>query len=243
MLDTVISNLPNLLTAAGVIATLPAAFYAGISAKVARRQAAAAEAALIETHAQSVLANAALDESRTQSRIAVHGHQLEVYKATMDLLAEWRDPAFKESQAYVLEQIPTKLAAGNGSYAKRGYRNLDAVDRAHVTRVSYYFDYLGNLIAAKAVDKQLVLTIIARPIIDHWRTLRPLIYFERKNREYQSEEESVESDFYVERYQGGFEHLYVLAREFRQLSSLPLRSDPAMDQQPPSPRSSGKGWD
>jgi hypothetical protein len=78
--DTVVLDVPSLLTAAGVAVGLLSAVYAWRSAREARRQAEAAEASLKETRAQSALARATLNESKTQNRIATHGHRLDAYK-------------------------------------------------------------------------------------------------------------------------------------------------------------------
>lgn len=78
--DTVVLDVPNLLMLAGVMVSLLAAFYAGVSAYAAKRQAAAAERSLNEAKEQSQLARAALVEAKRQNRIGAHAHQLEAFK-------------------------------------------------------------------------------------------------------------------------------------------------------------------
>lgn len=81
--ETVVLDVPNLLTLAGVVVALLGAFYAGVSAYAAKRQATAAERSLREAKEQSQLARAALVEAKRQSRIGAHAHQLEAFKALL----------------------------------------------------------------------------------------------------------------------------------------------------------------
>jgi hypothetical protein len=81
--ETIVLDVPNLLTLAGVVVTILGAFYSGVSAYAAKRQAHAAEISLKEAKEQSNLARAALIEARRQNRIGTHAHQLEAFKALL----------------------------------------------------------------------------------------------------------------------------------------------------------------
>lgn len=81
--ETVVLDVPNLLMLAGVVVAVLAAFYSGMSAYAAKRQASAAEKSLSEAREQSQLARAALVEAKRQNRIAAHAHQLEAFKALL----------------------------------------------------------------------------------------------------------------------------------------------------------------
>ena len=83
MAESILFDVPNLLSAGMFLAALLAAVYAERSANEARRQAKAAESSVREAQAQSVHAKAALAEAKSQNRIAVHTHQLEAYKALL----------------------------------------------------------------------------------------------------------------------------------------------------------------
>lgn len=78
--DTIVLDVPNLLTLASVIVAVLAALYSGRSADAAKRQVQAAEASLKVSVAQSELTRAALMEAKRQNRIAGHSHRLEAYK-------------------------------------------------------------------------------------------------------------------------------------------------------------------
>lgn len=81
--ETVILDVPNLFTAAGVFVALLAAVYSARSAAASHRQAVAAEAALHEAKVQSAAAKEAVDEARSQNRIAIHNQRLLSYKALL----------------------------------------------------------------------------------------------------------------------------------------------------------------
>lgn len=80
---TVILDVPNLLTAAGIFVAVLAAVYSARSAAASRRQAIAAEAALKEAKVQSAAAKGAVAEARSQNRIAIHNQRLLSYKALL----------------------------------------------------------------------------------------------------------------------------------------------------------------
>lgn len=86
--ETIVLDVPNLLTLAGVTVTILGAFYAGISAYAAKRQASAAERSVKEAREQSQLARAALIEAKRQSRIGTHAHQLEAFKSLLAFLSQ-----------------------------------------------------------------------------------------------------------------------------------------------------------
>lgn len=81
--ETVTLDVPNLLTAAGVVVALLAAVYSARSARAAHRQAEAADAAVEEARAQTRLTQEALGEARRQNQIAGHGHRLDAYRALL----------------------------------------------------------------------------------------------------------------------------------------------------------------
>lgn len=81
--ETITLDVPNLLTAAGVVVAILAAVYSARSARAAHRQAEAAEATVAEAKVQSKIAEEALDETRRQNQIAGHGHRLDAYKALL----------------------------------------------------------------------------------------------------------------------------------------------------------------
>ena len=82
--ETVILDVPNLLTAGGVFVALLAAVYSARSAAASHRQAVAAEVALQETKIQSATAKEAVTEARSQNRIAIHNQRLLSYKALVE---------------------------------------------------------------------------------------------------------------------------------------------------------------
>jgi hypothetical protein len=86
--ETVVLDVPNLLTLAGVVVAVLAAVYSGISARASQRQATAAETALKQAAEQSQLARAALSEAKRQNRIAAHGHQLDAFKALLSFYSQ-----------------------------------------------------------------------------------------------------------------------------------------------------------
>lgn len=81
--DTVTLDVPNLLTAAGIVVAILAAVYSGRSARAAHRQAEAADASVREAQTQTGLAQDALIEARRQNEIAGHGHRLDAYRALL----------------------------------------------------------------------------------------------------------------------------------------------------------------
>jgi len=81
--ETITLDVPNLLTAAGVVVTILAALYAARSARAAHRQAEAADAAVAEARAQTKLTQEALNEARRQNQIAGHNHRLDAYRALL----------------------------------------------------------------------------------------------------------------------------------------------------------------
>ena len=83
MPETVVLDVASLLAAAGVVATVLGALYAARSAKQARRQAAAAEAAVVEAKRQSETAKQAVEEANAQNRISIHNERLRIYKALL----------------------------------------------------------------------------------------------------------------------------------------------------------------
>ena len=81
--ETITLDVPNLLTAAGVVVAILAAIYSARSARAAHRQAEAADAAVAEARAQTKLTQEALNEARRQNQIAGHGHRLDAYRALL----------------------------------------------------------------------------------------------------------------------------------------------------------------
>lgn len=81
--ETVVLDVPNLLSVAGIFIALLAAVYAALSARAAQRQANAAEAAVREATKQSAIAREAVSEARSQNRIAIHNERLKTYKALL----------------------------------------------------------------------------------------------------------------------------------------------------------------
>lgn len=165
-------------------------------------------------------------------------------KLTLEFLNEWRQPEFNKSRQHVLRTVLRKCKEGGESFVEKGYAGLTEADKLHVIRVSYFCDYLGNMIALKAVEEKLLLTILCRPIIDHWHVLRPLIEAERRNRLASASHDAAAGktgDNYLEKYQAGFEHLYDSASNFKQKGALDLKSDPVMAGKPPIPEL--RSWD
>lgn len=146
-------------------------------------------------------------------------------EVTLNFLNEWRDMNFRDSQQYALSVIAGKLK-DDPDFVLRGYRGLDKEDKPHVLRVSFFFDYVGNMLAAKAIDKKLILTVISRPIINHWLVLRPLLRTERKLRQL---DVINNSSGYMARYQAGFEHVYLLAIKFQMKKALKHLQDEQMN--------------
>lgn len=86
--ETVVFDVPNLLTLAGVSVSILAALYSARSARASMRQANAAEAALKQATEQLQLTRATLAESKRQNRIASHGMQLEAFKALLSFSSQ-----------------------------------------------------------------------------------------------------------------------------------------------------------
>ena len=82
--DTIVLDIPNLLTAGGVSVALLSAVYSARSAAASHRQAIAAEAALAEAKIQSATARGAVTEAQRQNRIAIHSERMEIYRALLD---------------------------------------------------------------------------------------------------------------------------------------------------------------
>ena len=75
--------------------------------------------------------------------------------------------------------------------------------------------------------------MLAQPIINHWETLRPLLYQERKMRNPMLTKDNT---LYKENYQGGFENLYIRAKEFKKEEMLKgMKLDPKMEGKDPPP--------
>ena len=85
---TVVFDVPNLLTLAGVSISVLAALYSARSARASMRQANAAEAALKQATEQLQLTRATSAESKRQNRIASHGMQLEAFKALLSFSSQ-----------------------------------------------------------------------------------------------------------------------------------------------------------
>jgi hypothetical protein len=81
--ETLTLDVPNLLTAAGVVVAVLAALYSARSARAAHRQAEAADAAVGEAREQTKLGQEALAEARRQNEIAGHEHRLDAYRALL----------------------------------------------------------------------------------------------------------------------------------------------------------------
>ena len=153
-------------------------------------------------------------------------------KFTVDFLNEWREKEFKDSQRFVLTTIKEKLL-NDKCFVHKGFSNLEGDEKEHVLAVSYFLDYLGNLLAAGALHEKLLLTMLAQPIINHWETLRPLLYQERKMRNPMLTKDNT---LYKENYQGGFENLYIRAKEFKKEEMLKgMKLDPKMEGKDPPP--------
>jgi len=143
--------------------------------------------------------------------------------ATLSFLNEWREPEFKEKQAHVQTEVKRKVSEDSNFVAK-GYNGLDTGDKRAVEAVSFFFDYVGNIISAGHLNKRLLFTVLARPIMDHWYVLSPLLERERNIRS-KDANATVRRRFpkYEERYQAGFEHLAEEARRFSAKRALKLR--------------------
>lgn len=112
--DTLILDVPNLLTAAGVFVALLAAAYSSRSAVASHRQAAAAETALAEAKAQSAAAKEAVAEARSQNRIAIHSQRLLSYKALLafrsQLMAHGVTPGTRRKLHFALTRGRPKVS-------------------------------------------------------------------------------------------------------------------------------------
>jgi hypothetical protein len=109
MTETVVLDVPSLLTAAGVAASILAALYTRWAAASAKRQAESAEASLKEAKAQSALAHASLLAARGQNEIAVHGHRLAAYRALL---------VFRSEVVFSLSELSRKAAAELWEHAR-----------------------------------------------------------------------------------------------------------------------------
>lgn len=81
--QTIVLDVANLLTLAGVVVAILAAIYSGRAAHAAQLQAAAADETLKEAKAQSDLARASLLEAKRQNHIAGHAHRLDAYRSLL----------------------------------------------------------------------------------------------------------------------------------------------------------------
>ena len=86
--ETIVLDVPNLLTLLGVAVAILSAMFASRSATSARRQAEAAESALKESRAQSAITRAALAAAKAQNSISMHGHRLEAYKSLLSFSSQ-----------------------------------------------------------------------------------------------------------------------------------------------------------
>ena len=139
---------------------------------------------------------------------------------TLAFLNEFRQSGFKIQQHHVLSVISSKLIQ-DPDFSKRGYRGLDKDDKPALEQVSYFFDYVGHVQSTGYLDERLLLTTIARPIIDQWSVIAPLLMKEREiRRNLTKPEKPTIHHRYVERYQSGFEHLAAIAYRFTQRRAL-----------------------
>jgi len=146
-------------------------------------------------------------------------------KLTIDFLNEWRDPEFTKSRHYINDSISKRVFSQNNDFIEKGYRFLEKEDKEHILKVSFFCDYIGSLVAAKALDNKLLFTMIGNPIIRYWKIMSPLLNKEReyKNKDNEDFEINKNKKNYDELYQSGFEHLFVEASKFSQRSSLKLK--------------------
>lgn len=101
--ETIVLDVPNLLTAAGVFVALLSAVYSARSASASHRQATAAEAALADTRIQSAAAKEVVAEARRQNRIAIHSERLEIYRALLDFRVQLAADRFNISNDKIWE--------------------------------------------------------------------------------------------------------------------------------------------
>lgn len=102
--ETIVLDVPNLLTAGGVMVGLLSAAYAWRSARQAQRQADAAERSVHEASKQSALARASLEEIRSQTKLAAHAHRLDIYRAflTFQSSVNGSGPSFRREATWAL---------------------------------------------------------------------------------------------------------------------------------------------
>ena len=79
--NSIISDVPNLLTLLGVFVAILPAIYSARSARAAYWQAKSAEASVAEVKIQSKHAQEAVTEARRQNNISGHSHRIDAYRA------------------------------------------------------------------------------------------------------------------------------------------------------------------
>lgn len=109
---------------------------------------------------------------RADARSALRTNTLPVMASLID---EFRSPNFHKSLLHLLEAMGSRSPRGGFDRLPRPLRN-DAY------KVCYLFEYLGALIAYGLVNEDVLLSLMATPIMQVWTVMKPFIDSEREHR-------------------------------------------------------------
>jgi hypothetical protein len=92
--------------------------------------------------------------------------------AVVELLQDFRSPAFIDDYVFVCEQL-------SGYEPENGIVGLDADVRVRVYNVCFFFQGLGTLMLMRIIDERIFLAAFRSRIIPVWRSVAPFVAAER----------------------------------------------------------------
>jgi hypothetical protein len=93
-----------------------------------------------------------------------------------EIFREWRSEEFRKHRSTVLLGCPVEPTDD-------GFEALPPDWRESAYTVSYFFDYLGTLVAFGLAGADLIIGVMGSQIMQVWRILEPAIFAERRHRE------------------------------------------------------------
>jgi hypothetical protein len=117
--------------------------------------------------------------SVTISQVRATGRQWQRQNALpiiSEIFREWRSEQFREHRSAVLRGLPVEPT-------DNGFEAFPPEWRESAYTVSYFFDYLGTLVAFELARADLIIGVMGTQIMQVWRILEPAIHAERRHRE------------------------------------------------------------